>query len=380
MVEPDVGPRARPPRTPAPRVRRLLHPLDGYVLVEFLKVLAATALGFPLLVIIIDISEKLDNYFARDLAVKDIALAYLYGIPDTMFLVLPAAVLFATVFTVGAFTRHSEITAAKASGISFHRFIRPIALGAVGAALLGLGLAEVVPPLNARRMELLKERLARSASQRSNFAYAADEGRVYKIGFADVNQRTLAKVEIERRGTSPEYPTYVVAARDGAWTPEGGWMLRDGWVHIIPDTLSNMSVRFDSLRDRQFTEQPIHLMANPKAPAEMGFRDLGRFISAMERSGADVKKLRVERMLKIAIPVTCVIIMLIGAPLATSTQRGGTAYGVAISLATTVIFLVLLQLTQAIGASGLVMPELAAWLPGVLFTGIGSFLLIKVRT
>ena len=100
----------------------------------------------------------------------------------------------------------------------------------------------------------------------------------------------------------------------------------------------------------------------------------------MERSGDDVKKLRVERMLKIAIPVTCVIIMLIGAPLATSTQRGGTAYGVAISLATTVIFLVLLQLTQAIGAGGLVMPELAAWMPGALFTGVGTYLLIKVRT
>lgn len=85
-------------------------------------------------------------------------------------------------------------------------------------------------------------------------------------------------------------------------------------------------------------------------------------------------------MLKIAIPVTCVIIMLIGAPLATSTQRGGTAYGVAVSLATTVVFLVLLQLTQAIGAGGLIMPELAAWLPGALFTVIGTFLLVRVRT
>ena len=52
----------------------------------------------------------------------------------------------------------------------------------------------------------------------------------------------------------------------------------------------------------------------------------------------------------------------------------------AISLATTVVFLVLLQLTQAIGASGLVMPELAAWLPGTLFAVIGTILLIKVRT
>ena len=52
------------------------------------------------------------------------------------------------------------------------------------------------------------------------------------------------------------------------------------------------------------------------------------------RSGSDVNKLRVERMLKIAIPVTCLIIALFGAPLATSTQRGGAAYGIAVSLGT----------------------------------------------
>src|SRR5437762_9467114 len=78
----------------------------------------------------------------------------------------------------------------------------------------------------------------------------------------------------------------------------------------------------------------------------MGFRELGRFIASMERSGADVNELRVERMLKIAIPITCIVILLFGAPLATSTQRGGAAYGVGLSLATTVIFLMLIQLTK----------------------------------
>jgi lipopolysaccharide export system permease protein len=360
--------------------RRILRPLDGYVLLEFWKVLVATALGFPLLVIIIDISEKLDSYLARELGWGEIALAYLYGIPETMFQVLPAAVLFATVFTVGGFTRHSEITAAKASGISFHRFIAPIATGALTATVVGLALGAVIPQLNARRLELLKEKQVRASSHRANFAYAADGGRVYKIGEANVLNSTLLAVEIERRGSGPDYPTYMIAASQGDFRPGVGWTLRDGVVHILPDSLSNLSVRFDSLRDRQFTEQPAHLMANPRAPAEMGFAELGRFISAMERSGADVRKLRVERMLKIAIPVTSVIIMLIGAPLATSTQRGGTAYGVAISLATTVVFLVLLQLTQAIGASGLVQPELAAWLPGALFTTVGTFLLVRVRT
>ena len=35
---------------------------------------------------------------------------------------------------------------------------------------------------------------------------------------------------------------------------------------------------------------------------------------------------------------------------------------------------------KAIGASGLVMPELAAWLPGAMFTMIGTYLLVRVRT
>ena len=125
----------------------------------------------------------------------DVALAYLYGIPDTMFLVLPAAVLFATVFTIGAFTRHSELTAAKASGISFHRFILPIALGALGATFVGLALTEIVPPLNARRLELLQEKTFRNANKRSNFAYAAEEGRVYKIAYAEVASASLQAID-----------------------------------------------------------------------------------------------------------------------------------------------------------------------------------------
>jgi lipopolysaccharide export system permease protein len=112
----------------------------------------------------------------------------------------------------------------------------------------------------------------------------------------------------------------------------------------------------------------------------MGWTDLGKFITEMERSGSDVNKLRTERMLKIAIPATCIIIMMFGAPLATSNQRGGAAYGAAVSLGTTIIFLMLVQLTQAVGDKGIVQPELAAWLPSILFGIIGGVLLARVRT
>jgi lipopolysaccharide export system permease protein len=88
----------------------------------------------------------------------------------------------------------------------------------------------------------------------------------------------------------------------------------------------------------------------------------------------------VARALKIAIPATCIIIALFGAPLATSTQRGGTAYGIGVSLATTVIFLMMIQLTKAVGGKGLIPPDFAAWIPGVAFGVIGLVLMARVRT
>ena len=137
---------------------------------------------------------------------------------------------------------------------------------------------------------------------------------------------------------------------------------------------------FAQARDARLTEQPIEMMAKQRDPQEQSYKELTRGIEALERSGSDANLLRVERALKIAIPVTCIIIALFGAPLATSTQRGGSAYGIAISLATTMIFLVLIQLTRAIGSKGVVSADASAWIPNAAFGFIGLVLLARVRT
>ena len=358
----------------------MVRALDRYVFVEFWKIFVATALGFPILVNIIDLTDNLDKYLGQQLTWGRIALSYLYWLPDSMFMVLPAAVLFATVFAIGALTRHSEITAAKASGISFYRFIAPIFVGAVIATLLGLVLGELAPITNKRRLEILQGNQVNFGNDRYNFAYAADGGRVYKIGALHLVESSLEGIVIERKGKGPDYPSYVVSANSGRYKPATGWVLKAGALHIIPDTLHNLTFSFDSLVDRHFTEPPKQLTLAQKAPTDMGFRELGRFIASMERSGADVNELRVERMLKIAIPITCIVILLFGAPLATSTQRGGAAYGVGLSLATTVIFLMLIQLTKGIGGKGMIPADLAAWLPSIIFGLVGAVLFARVRT
>jgi len=357
--------------------------LDRYVLREWLRVLLVTLIGFPILVIVIDLTDRLDQYMSRGITPRAVGLSYLFDLPEKMFLVLPVAVLFATVFTVGALGRHSELTAAKASGISFHRLVRPLFLAAGGAFIAGLLLGELAPVATTRRLELLGERAIRSTTSRYNFVYRADGGWVYAIRALELRNREMVDLVLEREGTGTAYPTILLAAQRAVYRdslPPPRWTLHRGALRYLGGSRGGpeeeFAFEFDSLHTRTLRERPVDLLAEPKAPDEMRYAELGRYIDALARSGANAKKLQVERALKIAIPFICLLIALFGAPLAISTPKSGPAWGVAASLATTFTVLLMFQLAKAVGYGGVLPPVLAAWLPNIL-VGIAAVYLLK---
>lgn len=355
--------------------------LDRYLIREWLKIFAATAVGFPLVVIILEITDNLPEYLSRGIAPSAIALAQLYSLPENVFRVLPAAVLFATVFSIGAMNRHSELTAAKASGRSFHRLVIPAFIASVIAAGAGLAIGEFAPAATMRKLELLGELEIRATNSRQNFVYRAEDGWVYTIRSLNIRQRQMNDLVLEREGSGPDYPTLVVNARIGRYNDTTGtWMLRDGRSRMVMDVDGESTVKFDSLRLRSLTETPADLLSEPKRPEQMNYAELGRYIEALERSGGDGRKLTVFQALKIAVPITCIIIALFGAPLAVAAPGASGAFGIAVSLATTMVFLLLIQLSQAVGAGGVLPPKVAAWTPNAVFLGAALVLLRRAPT
>ena len=355
--------------------------LDRYLAREWSKVFLVTTLGFPLVVVAIELTDKLDDYLARGLHTKAILLASFYSLPEKVFMVLPAAVLFATVFSVGAMGRHSELTAAKASGRSFYRIVLPAVLMGLAAAAAGLGIGELAPPATRRQLETLGEKQFRGVNNRYGFAFRADQGWVYLVRSLDINERTMRDIVLEREGTGPAYPTLVIQSFYAKYKDSlSRWTVGDGRLRIIGGTGPEASFAFDSMYEKSLKETPQELLAEPKAPEEMRYAELGNYIDALERSGGDARKLAVDRALKIAVPVTCLIITIFAAPLAITGPRGSAAYGIAISLATTIFFLTMVQLSRAIGSGGLLPPTLAAWTPNILFGVIGLVLLKRAPT
>ena len=368
-------------RLAGPAVRRApLRLLDRYVGREFVRIFGITVVGFPLMTIVINLADNIDKYLSRGVPVRRIAAAYVFALPEQVFFIIPAAVLFATVFSVGSFSRHSEITAAKASGVSFHRLAVPVFVLAVFAAILTYGVGEIVPVANERRDVLLGERELRSQSARYSFVYRADGGRTYAIRSLNIPRHEMVDVQIEREGTGPEFPGYFLTATRAAFDSTRGWILERGTMRLFLGRDRELAFTFDSLRQRALTERPADLLTEPKAPDQMNYRELGHYVRTLERSGSEANKLKVERALKIAIPVTCLVIALFGAPLGLTGHRAGPAYGVAVSLGTTIVFLMMVQLSKAVGAGGVVPPVLAAWLPNAVFGVGGVTLFVRART
>ena len=162
------------------------------------------------------------------------------------------------------------------------------------------------------------------------------------------------------------------------------WMLHRGSLRYLegndPGGGGEFAFEFDSLQSRTLNESPVDLLAQPKAPDEMRYSELRRYIDALIRSGSNAKKLQVELALKVAIPMICLLIALFGAPLAISSPKSGAAWGVAASLATTFIVLLMFQLAKAVGAGGVLPPMLAAWIPNILIAAAAAYFLRKAPT
>jgi lipopolysaccharide export system permease protein len=221
----------------------------------------------------------------------------------------------------------------------------------------------------------------RSQTNRYDFTYLADNGWTYSIRSLDTKAKVMHTLVLEHEGRARGYPNLSITADSARWNAATKrWRLQNGASHVLGDS-GVVTSRFATLELKTFDEEPEFLLSEPKRPEEMTYRELTHFIETLTRSGNDTKKLEVDLAIKLALPGACLVIALFGAPLAMSNPRAGAAWGIAISLGTTVVYLLLINLSKAVGAAGVITPPaLSAWLPDLVFLALGIWLFARVRT
>ncbi len=355
----------------------MIRTLDRMVVGSFTTLFSVFLASVPVIFVLADLSERQGQFLDRGLTVADIALGYVFMYPHFMVWSAPIAALIAAVFTVNYMTVHREIMAAKAGGVSFHRLVAPLwPLGAVltvGVFFLG----SLLPSTNRRAAEIFGDREIRG-DWRNDFVHQTENQETISIHQLFVSNRSIDRVLVESR--DQDGSLRHVWANQGLYSEEDGWTLQDGYLRVIRPSGQEISYTFERYRRAGLSVPPEELRNDPPDENEMGYRELGRRAAAVYRSGGDPDELLVKRDQKLSIPAATLVIMLFGAPLATTVKKGGAALGVGVSLGSTILYIMLLRLFGAIGASGGIPAFWAAWIPNFIFLVVGVALMARVRT
>ena len=83
---------------------------------------------------------------------------------------------------------------------------------------------------------------------------------------------------------------------------------------------------------------------------------------------------------KLAFPIVCVVMTLIGIPFAFVVARRGALYGIASAILIAIVYWACMAIFDALGNNAPLPPLLAAWAPNLLFGATGLYLMFTLET
>lgn len=363
--------------------------LDKYLTRNFARLYGVFFLIFLAVFVVIEVIEKFDKFLDYDPNFFDFFLYFLYGVPYTIVLTSPVAILLAGLFLMQHMGQTNEITAIRSAGISIMRMARPLFIFAFGVSLFVMVLGEVIVPYAESQREYIKNvkiynRPEEDIKMRSNIQYKDTQARLYYIGFLDgyrnqIKYIDIAKFKMDNTNFVDEDNVIEekINAEYAEWevVDEGSPLSLVFYNGYIRRFSEGREVYFEEFTRQEFpyiTIQPTDLVKAEKDPLEMGFFELIEYIERLKSIGEKYQTELVELHLKISFPFVNLIILLFCLPLAGihgKEQSRGLAFVIGIAIC--FIYLYGVRLGQSLGYNEIISPLLAAWLANIIFAVIG---------
>ena len=290
--------------------------------------------------------------------------------------VFPFAVLFGSLFALLHLSRKLELTVARAAGVSAWQFLQP---GIAVAALLGIVSIAAYNPISAdlrqRASEIEAQLFAKGGKLVSNKGVwlrqkSLDGQAVIRAEAAVEKSTRLSRVTLF---TYDEAGAFLerIEAREAA-LHDGYWELSQAQV----TSLDQEPQRYDTyLLASNLDPGQIRQTFTP--PDAVPFWDFEETIARTERAGLDATRYRLQYDVLMARPLLFVAMVFVAASVSLRFFRfGGVARMVLGGVAAGFLLYVATQLMQDLGGSGIIGPTLAAWLPAIVGSLLGTLALL----
>ncbi len=379
--------RAPAARTVARNYRWPLLPqiLDTYILSNFIFYFAVLLASFVSMTEIYNFFELLGDIVRNKISLAKVFTYLFFLTPKLIYDTLPISVLVGVLVTFGVLTKHNEVTAFKACGISLHRLAIPILV--ISCFLSGALFAfdhYYVPEANRRQDALRNEIKGRAVqtylSPQRKWIFGKGP-RIYYYKFFDQAEGVMGGVMVFELDPSTFQLIRQISAERARWQPSlKTWIFENGWGREFH---SNQSIPLTPFQVRTFTElnePPNYFLKEVKQDKQMNFQELDSYISDLQQSGFDTVSLRVQFYRKFSVPLFALIMAMISIPFGFLVGNRGAMAGIGVSIGIAIAYWGIGLLFEKIGDVNQLPPAVAAWSPDALFSLTGLYLLLRMRS
>lgn len=354
----------------------MLKTFDYYIIRKFLGTFFYAITLIILIVIIFDLSEKIDDFLEKKAPLQEIVFAYyLNFIPYFVNLFSPLFTFIAVIFFTSRLAFNTEIIAILSSGVSFKRLLLPYLISAVILALVSMYLSNfLIPSANEKRLDFEYTYVKNPQSFRDRNIHMQIRPGIF-IYMESFNTRAQTGVRFSLEKINEGELFYKMQAEKVAWDSIlGSWKIQNYYIRTIID--EKESLVFGAEMDTILPLSPKDFMQNLAEMETMKFNELREYIDNERLRGSEhVKFYEVEKHRRMAFPFATLVLTLIGVALSSRKVRGGIGLHLGIGMAISFSYILFMQVSTTFATNGNLHPFLSVWIPNVLFGILGAYLL-----
>ena len=349
--------------------------IDWYIIKKFLGTFFFTMILIIFIVIIFDVSEKLDDFIKNQAPLNEIIFSYyLTFIPFFTNMFSSLFTFIAVVFFTSKLAANTEIIAILSSGVSFRRLLRPYMIAATFLAVLSFYLANFLIPYTNQIRYAFEDKyiFSKKANTGRNIHLQNSPGTlIYVESYSNEDNRgrnfTMEKVK--------DYSLiYKLKAKDITFdTLDNTWEAHHYMIRKMNG--KKMEFEYGDTIQLDLNIIPQDYSARVKRLDVMNFFELDSFIESEKIKGSkNIKFYEVERHKRVSFPFATLILTIIGASLSSRKARGGVGLHLAFGILISFTYIIFMQVSTVFATFGTLSPFVAVWIPNFLFALLALFL------
>jgi len=355
-----------------------LKKLDIYIIKKFLGTFFYSLLLIICIVIVFDVSEKLQDFIEKEAPLRAIIFDYYLNFaPYFANLFSPLFVFISVIFFTSKLAGNSEIVAILSSGVSFKRLLRPYIIAAASLAVLSFYLNNfLIPEANKKRLAFEEQYVRNKFVNRDKDIHMQIDNNtyVYMSRFiVDLNMAEKFSLEKFEDGRM----VYKLLANNAKWDSTSNKWQVSNYTERHINKLDESFVK-GGIKDIELDLHPDEFKRRENYVETMGYFELNEFIEeAIFKGSQNIALYEVEKQKRTSMPFATFILTIIGVSISSRKVRGGIGLHIGLGLLISFSYILFMQISATFAINSGVPAVIAVWAPNLLYGILALYLLKK---